>query len=468
MIDPNNLAAARMTFSDEFDSLSLRSGLSGTWDTNFWYSPAEGNGGTLAGNGEQQWYINSSYAPTASVRPWNVSDGILSLTAAPASPEIKALIDGYSYTSGEINTYNSFSQQYGYFEMRAQLPAGQGFWPAFWLLPANGSWPPELDVMEVLGNDMTKLYTTVHYGAQNSSTGAGTTVADMSQGFHTYGVNWEADKIIWYFDGQKVFETQTPSDMHQPMYMMANLAVGGYWPGMADASTPFPSSFLIDYIRAYASDDHSPGVGGGGSSVGKGSAASKLGTPGPDVLMGTSGSDYMRGDGGNDSIDGSASFDDINGNQGNDTIHGGDGDDWVVGGQNEDVLYGDGGNDIVHGNLGGDTVSGGAGADTVRGGQGDDLVLGGDGDDWLSGDMGADTVNGGAGADYFHISVGAGPDLVVDFDRAQGDKVLLDPGAQFSVSQIGSDTIIELAGGGRMTLQGVDYHALGDGWITGY
>src|SRR5882672_1552319 len=254
-IDPNNLSAtAVMTFDDEFNSLNLWNGTSGTWATTFPYNSPTGNGGTLSSNGEQEWYINSMYAPTASVRPWAVNSGILTLTAAKADPSIQPLINNYQYTSGEINTAHSFSQTYGYFEMRAELPAGQGFWPAFWMLPADGSWPPEIDTMEVLGNDPTKLYTTVHTNSTgtHTSSGQGTTVANMSTGFHTYGVDWEPDYVTFYFDGNQVYKTATPSDLNKPMYIIANLAVGGYWPGMVDGTTPFPAQMQIDYIRAYS------------------------------------------------------------------------------------------------------------------------------------------------------------------------------------------------------------------------
>src|SRR6267378_2061906 len=257
-IDPKNLSAtAVMTFDDEFNTLNLWNG-SGTWSTS--YAWAQPNGVTLSGNGEQEWYINSMYAPTSSVKPWTVSNGILTLTAAPAALSILPLINNYQYTSGMITTYNSFSQTYGYFEMRAQLPQGQGLWPAFWLLPADGSWPPEIDVMEVLGNDTTKLYTTVHTSSTgtHTSSGTGTTVANMSTGYHTYGVDWEANTTTFYFDGQQVYQTATPSDLNKPMYILANLAVGGYWPGMVNSTTPFPAQMQIDYIRAYSAASASP------------------------------------------------------------------------------------------------------------------------------------------------------------------------------------------------------------------
>jgi beta-glucanase (GH16 family) len=153
-----------------------------------------------------------------------------------------------------LTTYRSFTQQGGYFEMRAKLPAGKGIWPAFWMLPADGSWPPELDAMEVLGHDPSTIFMTVHSnltGAHTQTQGSAK-VPDTSAAFHTYGVLWEASKITWYFDGQPVYTTAPPSDLNKPLYILVNLAVGGDWPGNPDATTPFPAVYQIDYVRAYA------------------------------------------------------------------------------------------------------------------------------------------------------------------------------------------------------------------------
>ena len=274
-IDPKNLSAtATLSFADEFNSLSLWNGTSGTWSTKYPFAPEKG--GSLPSNGEQEWYINSTYAPTDAVNPWSVSNGVLTLTAQPASASTQSLIDGYKYTSGMINTYNSFSQQYGYFEMRADLPAGKGLWPAFWLLQEDMSWPPEIDAMEVLGHDMTTLYTASHTNQTGTHTSTGGTikVPDMSAGYHTYGVDWQKDYITYYFDGNQVWKTPTPADMNEPMYMIANLAVGGGWPGNPDSTTPFPAEMNIDYIRAYTDKGVAPPTGGGstgGGSTGGGS-----------------------------------------------------------------------------------------------------------------------------------------------------------------------------------------------------
>jgi hypothetical protein len=189
------------------------------------------------------------------------------------------------------------------------------------------------------------------------------------------------------------------------------------------------------------------------------------GGAGGDSLSGGAGSNYLRGDDGDDLVVGGSGFDDINGNMGNDTASGGLGDDWVVGGKDNDSLSGDAGGDIVWGNLGNDTLDGGDGADQVRGGQGDDVVNGGAGDDFVSGDRGNDTITGGGGADLFHGSQDAGIDRVLDFHASEGDRVMLDPGTAYTLSQAGADTVIDMGGGHQMVLVGVQYASLAAGWI---
>ncbi len=96
-------SALSLSFADEFDTLSLRSGVSGTWNTNFWWGGE--NGSTLSGNGEKQWYIDHEYGPTSSVDPFSVDDGVLTITAARAPDAIRPYINNYEYTSGLLNTH---------------------------------------------------------------------------------------------------------------------------------------------------------------------------------------------------------------------------------------------------------------------------------------------------------------------------------------------------------------------------
>jgi beta-glucanase (GH16 family) len=248
-------SALTQTFSDDFNSLSLRNGDQGVWDAKFWWAPDKGS--SLSGNGELQWYINPSYASTSSVNPFSVKDGVLTIKAAPASDAIQSQIDGYDYTSGLLNTHSSFAQTYGYFEIRADMPTDQAAWPAFWLLPEDGSWPPELDVVEMRGQDPTTVNVTVHSNEGGTHTMESTPVKVAStDGFHKYGVLWDEDQIVWYFDDVAVAHVDTPSDMHQPMYMLANLAVGGT-AGTPDAALNDGAEMKIDYIHAY-SLDHTP------------------------------------------------------------------------------------------------------------------------------------------------------------------------------------------------------------------
>jgi Ca2+-binding RTX toxin-like protein len=187
---------------------------------------------------------------------------------------------------------------------------------------------------------------------------------------------------------------------------------------------------------------------------------------GDDTIAGFSGPDYLRGGDGDDSIVGGAGFDDINGNKGDDVIDGGaGGDDWLVGGQGNDAITGHVGRHLIYGNLGNDTLHGGTGTETMLGGQGDDVIVGGSAGDFISGDRGSDTLTGGGGADIFHTFSGAGADLVTDFSLAQGDRVQIDAGTTFTISQSGADAIVILASGDELILQNVQAASLPAGTV---
>jgi beta-glucanase (GH16 family) len=160
-----------------------------------------------------------------------------------------------TYTSGLITTQESFAQLYGFFEMRAKSPAGRGFWPAFWLLPTDMTWPPEIDVLEVHGQAPDTIYTNVHSKSGGGNFKPHAVGVDTSRGFHTYAVSWRPDEIRWYFDGCEIARTATPADARKPMYIVACLAVGGpgSWPGPADGASS--ATWAIDYIRAYQFKD---------------------------------------------------------------------------------------------------------------------------------------------------------------------------------------------------------------------
>jgi hypothetical protein len=165
--------------------------------------------------------------------------------------------EGQNYSSGCLTTYGTFSQAYGYFACKARLPKGAGLWPAFWLVSDDQSWPPEIDVMENLGDART-IHTTYHWGtpANPQQDGTGTTTGvDYGADYHVFAVSWRPNLIVFLLDGAAVKTITGPSVTSKPMYMLVNDAVGGNWPGPPQASTPFPAEYQIAWVRAYQYDD---------------------------------------------------------------------------------------------------------------------------------------------------------------------------------------------------------------------
>ncbi|HEX9780420.1 MAG TPA: family 16 glycosylhydrolase [bacterium] len=194
----------------------------------------------LVKNNELQFYASDDV---------DVRDGRLVLRSQ-ARP-----LGGRQYTSGLVETKGKFAQAFGRFEVRAKLPGGQGIWPAHWLLPTDGGWPPELDIMELLGHEPNTVYLTQHWGAwpNNRLGGEPFTGPDFTQDFHTFALEWEPDEIRWYVDG----ELRHRSREHVPTvpcFLILNTAVGGDWPGPPDETTVFPQFHEIDYVRVYARD----------------------------------------------------------------------------------------------------------------------------------------------------------------------------------------------------------------------
>jgi beta-glucanase (GH16 family) len=248
-----------LTFADEFNSFDRWRDGKGAWRTTFRDGRAddEYDVRTLRSNKELELYADPEMrahgaAPGAGkslgLNPFHAGGGMLTITADRAPGDLAPQLGGFRYTSGLISTQPSFSQTYGYFEMRAKLPRGKGVWPAFWLLPLDLSWPPEIDIMESVG-DPSRYYVTAHstVGPKDS----GTEVPIAPDTFHVFAVSWDRDKLIWFVDGREVKRLPTPPDLNKPMYILANLALGGDWAGAPDASTPFPAHYVIDYVRAY-------------------------------------------------------------------------------------------------------------------------------------------------------------------------------------------------------------------------
>ncbi len=168
------------------------------------------------------------------------------------------------YLSGIITSYDSFRFRYGRVEARARMPAGKGLWSAFWLLNAyykqDEPEDPEIDIIEAIGDAVTTANHAYHfnndldgdgYFTDRVSTEGRATISDFSKNFHTYRVDWEPQRIVWYVDDVETARVEGDQVSDEQMYLIANLAVGGTFPGPADSTTPFPARFEIDYIRVY-------------------------------------------------------------------------------------------------------------------------------------------------------------------------------------------------------------------------
>lgn len=239
-----------LAFEDDFHALRLWDRSGGLW------SPAFPWGGrTIPTSREREFYVDPRIdpKPLAEPSPFATDGGGLRISARRLPEAVRNGAGGLPYASGQINSARSFSQTYGYFEIRARPPRGRGLWPAFWLAPADGSWPPEIDVFEAHGDRLGGYFATIHFrsGDKNLETSFRIATPDLADDFHDYGVEWGPQRIRWTFDDRVVAETPTPPTMHKPMYMILNLAVGGKWPGDPDQQTVFPASFTVQRVLAY-------------------------------------------------------------------------------------------------------------------------------------------------------------------------------------------------------------------------
>ena len=239
--------ATRLVFADEFNGAS-----GGKPDGSKWtIDPGTGQ------NGEVQYYTNNDNAAMDGA-------GHLVMTAR------KETVGGRDYTSHRMNTGNKFSFQYGRVEARIKVPKGNGLWPAFWMMGSDfltgRPWPynGEVDIMEVLGRNTTESYSTLHAPAYNGAGGYGLKYnlpggGDFANDYHVWAAQWDSKGITYFVDNQQVFfasketveATRGPWIFDHPFYIILNLAVGGDFPGPVDATTPFPSQMVVDYVHVY-------------------------------------------------------------------------------------------------------------------------------------------------------------------------------------------------------------------------
>lgn len=216
------------------------------------FAYANGTLDTLSANGEWERYRDNDNH--------RVENGTLELIAWPRG----GLRDG-GIESGMVRS--RWTGEYGYFEARMKVPPGRGLWPAFWIIPDDQRWPPEIDVVEVVNNgrDTTRRsFHNINFGKNPvrenkialDKWGAYHPPFDYKDGFHTFSVEWTPDTIRHFVDG-KLLAVRHAEWRHDdgsdagPANIIVNLAVGGKWPGPPDASTPFPAILRVSCIRVW-------------------------------------------------------------------------------------------------------------------------------------------------------------------------------------------------------------------------
>lgn len=250
---PSKRSSERLVFQDEFNGSTLASG---KWEPMIGDGSAYGNPGW--GNNELQYY-------TSRADNLAVNGGLLRITARREN------FGGKQYTSARIRSKGKADFTYGRIEARIKLVAGNGLWPAFWMLPSStvyGGWAGsgEIDIIETV-NAADRAHHTIHHGGawpNNTSTGGSTFLAGgYAAAFHTYAIDWRPDSIRWSVDGVETYRLNSTNwyslaaiwnqraPFDEPFHMLLNLAVGGNWPGNPDASTPFPAQMQVDWVRVY-------------------------------------------------------------------------------------------------------------------------------------------------------------------------------------------------------------------------
>ncbi len=470
-------AAWRLTFAEEFSAGLLRfdgrsSPAGGVWRTRM----AQGEG-TIMGANDGQSFVDRAYRGLG-LDPFSWRDGVLRIQGT-WRPELREALGGREFASGIITTEGSFSQLYGYFEARMRLSDWPGGFPAFWLLPSDHAWPPEIDVMEQIGNRPGEIFQMGH-----TQPGIDTTQ------WHIYGLEWNAERIAWFVDGAMTHVVYG-HNQHRPMYLLLNHALGGSWAGPVrrpEAPGGAVGHIEIDWVRAWApsatppAPDNAPRLrfslgplAPGGAPLAENTWALHARATGrlllrPEdlgfaglrswldiTLLNDRAADSWRADVNNgwvglnlqleDADGGAITADDLTlveirlGGTGPSRVmlervqHGlittGAGNDTLEIRSQHNWMPGRGHMIEIRAGAGDDSITGWSTGHTaaflrVEAGEGDDRVIGSSGPDILAGGPGDDVLTGGPGRDVFVLRRGeAGQDRITDFEPGT-DRLLLE------------------------------------------
>lgn len=234
----------QLVWSDEFN---------GSIGPDWAYETGNGSGGW--GNNELEYYRRENAG---------IENNALVITARRED------FGGFRYTSARMKTQGLRNFRYGKIEARMKLPSFMGAWPAFWALGANlpqVGWPDsgEIDIMEHVNNE-DRTYGTIHWRDHNGNYAqyGGNTPISVAD-WHVYSVEWDANAIRWYVDGNKFHEASIQGsvngteEFHRDFFLLLNFAIGGNWPGFNVDESKLPAKMHVDYVRVYSGGGTGPG-----------------------------------------------------------------------------------------------------------------------------------------------------------------------------------------------------------------
>ena len=243
---PLDLSGYKLTFNDDFKSMDISDSV--TNDGSKWYT------------GVVQCCMSTTDNAATAMVGVHDPDNPFSIVSGQGL-RIRLQKKTNKWTSGVITTVDAsgqgFSQQYGYFEMKAKFPSGINTWPAFWLLntisKSHREDAGEIDIVEYVANpDFNNVIrTTLHDWSKprNVLPWSANVVTVPSDGhFHTYAMLWTKDTMTFYYDESVTFRTPTPKMMQQPYFLVLDLGIGSGYP---TDNTPSPNDMIVRYVRAY-------------------------------------------------------------------------------------------------------------------------------------------------------------------------------------------------------------------------
>jgi beta-glucanase (GH16 family) len=276
---PNWLNEFDLVFSDEFNGDSIDAS---KWNTSLTW------GDSRIINGEQQYFVNTQGNPDFGYDPFSFTGESMVINAIPITDQLRTNLpavcdevdptglDRCEFLSGALSSHDKFQFIYGYTEGRFKVSGTPGALSSFYLYHRYAGagvnyHAPEIDIVEYLGENPfgdEDAFQTYHFGDPNKqdiirsaptmaqANPDGGNYSDNDE-WHTFGVLWEPQLVIWYIDGVEVKRLFGPQVSRQPMNIVNYLVAGSAWAPTPDATNVslFPMQFEADYIRVYQREE---------------------------------------------------------------------------------------------------------------------------------------------------------------------------------------------------------------------